>query len=306
MGWMAIAVALLAAGLFGAWRYALATNSVAVLDWADLQFGGNAGYRIALADGRYGPLAAHKVEVILPDTPTDGPRPVLVFIHGGGWNAGDPGDYRFIGRQFARAGYVVLLAGYRLGPDGRYPAMLEDSAAAVAWAQGNVARFGGDPGRVFLMGHSAGAYNVVMLALERQWLGRVGVPDGFVKGVVGLSGPYDFFPWTSDSARKAFGAAPDPAVTQPVRFARSDAPPLLLLTGDADETVKPRNSGALAAALTAAGRPSEPVILIGVDHSGTIMKLAAPFNRDRRVLDPVLAFLTAHGGTSGDIQAQLR
>jgi acetyl esterase/lipase len=306
MGWVLITLGLLAATLFGVWQYAMANNSVALLDWADRQFGGNAGYRIALADGRYGPLAAQKVEVIVPDGPATALRPVLVFIHGGGWHSGSPGDYRFVGRQFARDGYVVILPGYRLGAEGRYPIMLEDSALAVAWTRDNAAKFGGNPEQVFLMGHSAGAYNVMMLALERQWLGRTGVPAGFVKGVVGLSGPYDFYPWTSDSARKAFGQVPEPMVTQPISHVRSDAPPMLLLSGDADVTVKPRNSKVLAAALSAAGTPTEPVILAGVDHSGTVMKLAAPFSRDRRVLDPVLAFLAAHGGASAPVQAQSR
>lgn len=306
MGWVLIVLAVLAAVLFGAWRYALATNSVALLDWADRQFGGNAGYRIALADGRYGPLDANKVEVVVPAAPASGPRPVLVFIHGGGWHSGAPGDYRFVGRSFARAGYVVVLVGYRLGPEGKYPHMLEDSALALAWTRDNAARFGGDPARVFAMGHSAGAYNVVMLALERQWLGRAGVEEGFIKGVVGLSGPYDFHPFTSDSARNAFGHVPDPAITQPIHFVRGDAPPMLLLTGDADETVKPRNTRVLAKALGAAGGPVRQEVLTGVDHAGTVMKLAAPFSRDRRVIDPVLAFLSAHGGASGDIQAKTR
>ena len=113
MGWVLIAVLLLAAALFGGWRYALSNNSVALLDWADRQFGGNAGYRIALADGRYGPLGAQKIAVIVPDHPAPAPRPVLIFIHGGGWHSGAPGDYRFIGRQFARAfhgqDHLVLL-----------------------------------------------------------------------------------------------------------------------------------------------------------------------------------------------------
>ena len=303
MGWVLIVLGLLTAALFGVWRYALSNNSVALLDWADRQFGGNAGYRIALADGHYGPLGPQKIAVIVPDHPAPAPRPVLVFIHGGGWHSGAPGDYRFVGRQFARAGYVVVLPGYRLGKEGRYPHMLEDSALAVGWTRDNVAKFGGDPARVFLIGHSAGAYNVVMLALERQWLGRAGVPEGFVKGVVGLSGPYDFYPWTSDSARNAFGQAADPKITQPINHTRGDGPPMLLLTGDSDDTVKPRNSKVLAEALSAAGQPTTPVVLAGVDHAGTVMKLAAPFNRDRRVLDPVLAFLAAHGGASAPVQA---
>jgi acetyl esterase/lipase len=303
MGWLLIIAALLLAVLYGAWRYALASNAVAVLDWADRQLGGTDGYAIALAGGSYGPDPAQRVEVIVPSQPAAAPRPVLVFFHGGGWHSGQPGDYHFIGRTFARAGYVVILPGYRVGPAGRYPAMLEDGALALAWARDHAAAHGGDPARVAVMGHSAGAYIAAMLGLERQWLGRAGVEDGFVKGVVGLSGPYDFFPWTSDSARNAFGHVADPAQTQPVAYARGDAPPMLLLTGDSDTTVRPRNSRALAKALGAAGVPTEAVVLGGVDHSGTVMKLAAPFSRDRRVLDPVLTFLAARTAPSAPVHA---
>ena len=293
IGWTVIALVLIALAVLGLYRWALANNAVALLDWGDRQFGGNAGYRIALADGHYGPDKHQRIEVIVPDQPAPRPRPVVVFIHGGSWNSGDPRDYRFIGRTLAREGYVVVVPGYRLGDAGRFPHMIEDGAAAVAWTRDHVAQYGGDTGQVVLMGHSAGAYNIMMLALERQWLGRAGVPDGFIKGVIGLSGPYDFYPFTSDSARHAFGQAPDPALTQPIHFVRGDAPHMLLITGDADTTVKPRNSLALARALTDAGSPTRPVVLNGVDHGGTVMMLAAPFNRDRRVLDPVLAFLAA-------------
>ncbi len=303
MGWLLIIAALLAAALYGAWRYALANNAVAVLDWADRQFGGTDGYTVALADGRYGSDPAHRVEVIVPDRSAPSPRPVLVFFHGGGWHSGQPGDYHFIGRTFARAGYVVVLPGYRLGPAGRYPAMLEDGAAALAWTRDHVAKHGGDPARVAVMGHSAGAYIAAMLGLERQWLGRAGVEDNFIKGVVGLSGPYDFFPWTSDSTRNAFGHVTAPATTQPVAHVRGDKAAMLLLTGDADTTVKPRNTHALAKALADAGMPNEPVVLSGVDHSGTVMKLAAPFSRDRRVLDPALAFLAAQTAPSAPVHA---
>lgn len=301
-----VGVALLGAVLYGAWRYAIASSAVALLDRADALLAGSEGTRVVLSNVAYGPDPAQRIEVVAPSDAAAAPRPVLVFFHGGGWNHGNPVDYHFLGRAFARAGYVVILPGYRLVPQGRYPAMLEDGAAALAWTRDNAARLGGDPDRVQLMGHSAGAYNAMMLALERQWLGRAGVKDGFIKGVVGLSGPYDFHPFTSDSARHAFGHVADPQITQPIHFVRADAPPMLLLTGDSDETVKPRNSRALAGALAAVGRPVEQVVLAGVDHAGPILKLAAPFNRDRRVLDPVLAFLARHGGASAPVQAARR
>ena len=305
MAWVAlIALGAVPAVLFGLWRYAHATNSVTLLDLADKVLAGTSGSRTVISHAPYGTDPAQRIDVIAPAQP--GPHPVLIFIHGGGWHSGAPGEYGFIGRHFARAGYLVVLAGYRLGDAGRYPHMLEDSAAALAWVNGNAARLGGDVDRVFVMGHSAGAYNAVMLGLEPQWLDRAGVPQGFIKGVIGLSGPYDFYPFTSDSARNAFGHVADPRITQPINHVRLPAPPMLLLTGDADETVKMRNSKVLAAALTAAGQPTEPVVLAGVDHAGPVLKLAAPFNRDRRVLDPIIAFLTKHGQASAAVQAENR
>ncbi|MFN9376107.1 MAG: alpha/beta hydrolase [Novosphingobium sp.] len=301
IGWSATVLLVLGAVLFAGWRYAHATGAVGLLDLADRTLGGTDGTQVAASGVRYGSLPAQRLDVIAPNAP--GPHPVLVFIHGGGWHSGRPEDYHFIGRTFARAGYVVVLPGYRLGPEGIYPHMLEDGAAAVAGTAQNIARFGGDPDQVVLMGHSAGAHTVAMLGLERQWLGRQGLRDGFVKGVVGLSGPYAFYPFHSDSARNAFGHVEDPAITQPISFARSDAPPMLLLTGDADTTVKPRNSKVMAKALTDKGGHARLVILPGVDHAGPVLKLAQPFLRDTSVSAPVLDFLASLRQPSAPIQA---
>lgn len=301
IGWSVTALLVLGAVLFAGWRYAHATGAVGLLDLADRTLGGTDGTQVAASGVRYGSLPAQRLDVIAPNAP--GPHPVLVFIHGGGWHSGRPEDYHFIGRTFARAGYVVVLPGYRLGPEGIYPHMLEDGAAAVSWTAQNIARFGGDPDQVVLMGHSAGAHTVAMLGLERQWLGRQGLRNGFVKGVVGLSGPYAFYPFHSDSARNAFGHVEDPAITQPISFARSDAPPMLLLTGDADTTVKPRNSKVMAKALTDKGARAELVILPGVDHAGPVLKLAQPFLRDTSVSAPVLDFLASLRQPSAPIQA---
>lgn len=301
IGWTVTVVLVVAVALFGGWRYAHATGAVGLLDLADRTVGGTDGARVAATGERYGPVPAQRLDVITPTTA--GPHPVLVFIHGGAWNSGRPEDYHFIGRTFARAGYVVVLPGYRLVPDGVYPHMLEDGAMAVAWTARNIARFGGDPDRVVLMGHSAGAHTVAMLGLERHWLADQGLPDGFIKGVVGLSGPYDFYPFTSDSARAAFGHVKDFSLTQPITFARGDAPPMLLLTGDADTTVKPRNSQVLAKALNERGAQAQLVILPGVDHSGPVLKLAQPFARDTSVSAPVLDFLARVQQPSAPVQA---
>lgn len=298
-----VVLAVAAILLLAAWRYAMATNAVALLDFADRVIGGTSGTKLALSGERFGPAADQRLEVIIPEKPSSRRRPVLLFIFGGAWKNGHPEDYRFVGRTFARAGYVVVIAGYRLVPQGVFPAMLDDGAAATRWTVDNAARFGGDPARLFVMGHSAGAYNAAMLALDPQWLARQRLAPGAIKGLVGLSGPYDFYPFTSPDTQAAFGHVGDPAVTQPLLFVNPATPPMLLLTGEEDETVKPRNSLVLAKALTAAGMPNKAVLLSGVDHSGTVMRLAQPFARDRRVIDAALTFLAAHGGASAPVQA---
>src|SRR3546814_8631076 len=96
-----------------------------------------------------------------------------------------------LGRAFAAQGFVVAVPDYRLVPKVRFPAFVEDSAAAVKWVRAHIARFGGDPDRIVLAGHSAGAYNAAMLAVDPQWLG----PDrAAVKGWATLAGPYEFLP----------------------------------------------------------------------------------------------------------------
>lgn len=285
LGWIGIILALAVLGLGGFYLWARQTQSVASLDRVDGLFTGT----LAREHVRYGDDPAQQVFVY----PNRGakPLPVLVFFHGGSWVRGDPADYGFIARNFAAEGYIVVLAGYRLGPVGRFPAMVEDSAAAVAWVHANIAARGGDPDRILLIGHSAGAYNAAMVALDQQWLARYGLGSGTIKGVVGLAGPYDFLPFDDQDSRNAFGHWPRPGETQPVSFARKDAPPMLLVTGAEDTVVRPRNTVSLAHTLTEAGAPTEPLVLGGIGHAEILLTLARPFDRDRRVKQAVLAFL---------------
>ena len=305
IGWTAACIVLL--GLVGylAYRHAMQNNAVAVLDGADrLLNGGDGAIRLVTAE-RYGKDPAQKLEMFVPQG-AKGTLPLVVFIHGGGWSSGDPHDYRFIARTLCAHGYAVVLAGYRLYPQAKYPAMLEDGAAALRWVHDNAAKFGGDPARMALMGHSAGAYNVIMLSLDPQWLKAVGLETSAIRGTVSLAGPFDFLPFETPATIHSFGDAPDPSMTQPVNFARKDAPPLLLVTGDADTRVKPRNSRALARRMTEAGTATEPVLLEGVSHEGSIMMFARPFSRDTRALDAVLPFLAKVTAPSVAVQAQGR
>ena len=242
-----------------------------------------------LEDVAYGPHARHRLDVYVPQG--TGPFPVLVFVYGGSWDSGAKADYGFAGHAFAAQGYLTVIADYRLVPEVQYPGFVEDTVSVIRWASAQAATRGGDPDHLFVVGHSAGAYNVAMLTLDPQWLKSAGLDDRAIRGTVALAGPFDFFPFDTDATINSFGSAPDPALTQPINFVRRDTPPMLLVTGDADTRVKPRNSKALAQRLTAAGVPNTPVLLEGVTHEGIIMQFARPFSRDRRTLDTVLPFL---------------
>lgn len=209
--------------------------------------------------------------------------PVVVFFYGGGWQTGAKTDHRFVGEAFAAQGFVTVVPDYRLYPEVRYPAFLNDSAAAVRWVQDNIARFGGDPHRIVLMGHSAGAYDAVMIGLDPQYLRAAGVDAGNVRGVVGLAGPYRFG-LDLPIIRDVFAGA-DAQTTQPELMARRDAPPLLLLHGARDRRVPAHSSEVMRDAAIAAGGQAEARIYPGLDHPLILQALAV----QRHGASPVFA-----------------
>ena len=117
----------------------------------------------------YGPDPRQRLDVYAP-AGAKGPLPILFFVNGGSWNDGARGDYEFAGRAFAAGGYLTLAMDYRLMPENPFPSFVQDIAIAMAWAQNHGAEFGGDPRRMFAVGHSAGAYNALMLALDARFL----------------------------------------------------------------------------------------------------------------------------------------
>ncbi len=221
-------------------------------------------------------------------------RPVLIFWHGGGWVKGARQDYAFAGRAFARQGFVVVVPDYRKVPQVRFPAFIEDAADAVAWTRDNIGRYGGDPDAIGFSGHSAGAHTAVLLALDPRWLKAAGVDPGIVKAVVGLSGAYDFYPFTTKRSIDAMSAYPDPQVTQPITFARADAPPMLLITSSEDTTVRPRNAINLTARLKQKGALVQMINYQGLDHEEVVMALSKPFRGKGPVLSDSTAFLNRH------------
>ncbi|MHA7820702.1 MAG: alpha/beta hydrolase [Erythrobacter sp.] len=294
MLWIAGVIIVLGAVIALYLSLTLSRNGPVLLSAIDRLSGGDGG-ATELATASTGDHPAQKLHVWGPQarSPGDEPRPVFLFVHGGGWRSGDPAGYGYFGRAFVPEGFVVVLAGYRLGQDGLYPAMLQDTASAIAWTRENIARHGGDPDRIVLAGHSAGAYNVVQVALEDRWLSAHDLSPADIAGVIGMAGPYDFAPFDSESTIAAFGHVDDPASTQPVNHVRADAPQMLLINGEQDELVGARNARLLAQKLSAVGGHAITLLPDQMTHNDPILHLAAPWRGNSDYFEMVAGFAKA-------------
>lgn len=251
---------------------------------------GDGDTRVLAENIFFGKDARQALDIYAPKA--TGTYPVILFFYGGSWASGQRQDYGFAARALASRGYVVVVPDYRLVPAYAFPAFVEDGAAALRWTVENIASHSGDPARIAVMGHSAGAYIALMLALDPRWLGA----NSPVKAAVGLAGPYDFLPFAPNGAAdRAFGHVKDLKSTQPITFAGSAKPPVLLLQGEADDTVFPHNAKNLAAALKAAGSSADVKLYPDLGHIGIILALSKPFRGKAPVLDDTTTFLRGVG-----------
>ena len=255
------------------------------------------GYRVE-NDIPYSSAQRHKLDIYVPEGET-GDADVAVFFYGGRWTYGSKMDYRFVGQALASKGVITVIVDYRLHPDVRFPSFVEDAAKAVGWVHRRIAEHGGDPGRIHLVGHSAGAHIAAMLSLAPRFLAAEDVGMGDVRGFVGLAGPYDFLPIQDPIVKDVF-SVDDLDDTQPITHANGRAPDTLLLTGGADDTVLPRNSMRLGDAIAAAGGEADVKVYDGIGHIGVVLALAAPF----RWLAPTLSDISAFIERSGSARSQ--
>lgn len=239
-------------------------------------------------DLTYGPDSRQALDVYAPVE--DGTWPVVVFLHGGGWDSGSKDLYGWVGQALAAQGFVVAVPSYRLVPQVVFPAFIEDAAAATLKAATVATDFGGQADRLAVMGHSAGAHLALMITLDRRYLQAIG-GDGLIRAAVGLSGPYEFLPLDIPASLNAFGAWPRPEETQPIHYARGDAAPVWLGHGGRDVTVHPEDSELLAAAIRAQGGQAELVIYPELDHAEVLAGFSPLFRRRAPVLSDSSAFL---------------
>lgn len=217
--------------------------------------------------------------------------PVVVFFFGGRWSEGDKALYRFVGGALAKQGFVAILPNYRLYPSVRYPTFLSDSALALRWAHEHAGAYGGDADKLFVMGHSAGAYNAAMLALDEHWLASVGGSRHWLKGMIGLSGPYDFLPFTDADIKDIFAPPAQYAQTQPINHVDGHNPPMLLLHGRNDTSVFVKNTVNLAGKIREAGGPVEVVIYPEMSHPWMVATLSTLLQSQSTVMADVARFI---------------
>ncbi len=260
-------------------------------------------------DVAYGPDARHRLDLFLPAGPAG--WPTAVFVHGGSWTEGDKAlevggadVYGNIGRYLAGQGIGAAVINYRLQPGATWQEQIGDVGQAVAWAHRNIADHGGNPGRFFLFGHSAGAELAAYAALDPRVLAAAGVPASALRGVIAVSGAgLDL----TDPKTYALGHSPDyyrgifdPAKTNPrwqqtasaVHYIRSNSPPFLVMVGGAEEPAMIRQSVRLHEALQARGVPSTLLKIPWQSHGRMVLTLS---RQDQRSGPAVVEFIRENG-----------
>jgi acetyl esterase/lipase len=251
----------------------------------------NEGYAVK-KDIAYGADPRQKLDIYVPGN-LRAPAPVIVFYYGGSWQTGSKDIYKFFGQAFASKGIVTVVADYRLYPQVKFPAFVDDGAKAFKFVHDHIANYGGDPNRLFLAGHSAGAHIAVMLDSNLSYLKAAGADPVWVRGVIGIAGPYDFLPLTDPKLIDLFGGD-RVAATQPITFIDGKRAPMLLVAGTDDKTVSPKNSSRMAKKLQSFGSEADVKFYPGVGHIGIILSLAPGFRGNTTLRDDMTNFVMTH------------
>lgn len=252
-----------------------------------------------VSDLAYGPDTRQQLDLYLPET-LDETTPLVVFFYGGGWRRGDKADYEFVAAALAGAGLAVAVPDYRVWPAVQYPAFVEDGAAALAWLGESASQYGLDGGQVFLMGHSAGAQIAALLALDPGFRERAGARAVVIKGLIGLSGPYDFLPLDEGSYLQDVFPAASRQDSQAINHVDPGDPPTLLIHGADDGVVEPGNSERLAEALAAAGVDVTLRIYEGRGHASIAAAFAPYLDFVAETRPETIAFIRRVDGDEGE------
>lgn len=250
------------------------------------------GYHLH-ADIAYGDLARQQLDIYQPKH-VAALSPVVIFFYGGSWDSGSKADYKFVAEALTSHGVTVVIPDYRVYPDVLFPEFMADPVRAAAWVKQHIQQYQGDPARVFLAGHSAGAHIAVMLGVNAEYLAQAGLTAADFSGIIGSAGPYDFLPLKSARLKEIFGEESQQWKSQPIHFVDGRNPPMQLLVGLKDGTVWPRNTFNLAAKIQQAGGQVEVVEFPTYHHVDMAAKLAKPLRGDGSLLKHMVDFIQRH------------
>lgn len=225
-------------------------------------------------------------------------KPVILFVHGGTWQRGDKNQYLFAGESFSQAGYVVAVMNYRLAPRHKYPDYVQDVALAIKWLSQHIQDYSGDPNQLVLIGHSAGAFNIVSAINNEKWLSEVDVPVSVIKAVIGLAGPYSFSIPEHPDTIPAFEENTNSADVMADRYIRPDAPPHLLMIASDDELVTADNTFKLAKALRDKKVPVQIEVVKGASHISIMSSVATRLAWHKPTRQLILGYLNSVLGKS--------
>ncbi len=223
--------------------------------------------------------------------------PVVIFIHGGSWQSGDKKQYKFLAQGLTAQGFVVVVPNYRLYPQVTFPKFVEDTAQSLKWVYENINAYGGDAKNIFIMGHSAGAQIGALLTLDEHYLRNVAINQNAIRGFIGLAGPYNFLPFTDEVFKKIFAPKEKFKLSQPIFFVDGTEPPVLLLHGKNDTTVKIRNSITLADKIRHKGGSVQEIYFEKMSHTAIISGFSS-LKRKKELVNATTNFITKQTTTT--------
>jgi len=241
----------------------------------------------------YGDGEMQTLDIYIPeDANPDAPRGVVFFIHGGRWTDGDKEQYKFVGSRLASAGYVAVIPDYRKYPNVKFPEMMEDPTAALAWVHDHIADYGGSPDRLHVMGHSSGAHMGALIATDARYLAGHQKSTDIITSFVGLAGPYHFEPEEQDLI-DMFGPPENYPQMQVGTFISAAAPPMYLLRGEQDSVVGQINVDNVMKAAKGLDVTIEAKTYPNLDHTGIISAFSWAYDDKDGVVSDALAFMHA-------------
>jgi arylformamidase len=218
-------------------------------------------------DVPYGEDYWQRIDIYLPADAGLKDLPVLLFLHGGGWSNGYKEWMGFMAPCFTDLPAIFVSVGYRLLPDVRFPAPLDDTIAALAWVHANIARHGGSPDRLFIGGHSAGGHLSSLAALQQDKLAAAGLPRGAVKACFPVSSVCAFAVGELEARGKFMLERPEDApLISPLTYVAGNRVPFYMVWGDNDLDYVMRTSTLMVEAMSREPGRFEYKVLAGYDH----------------------------------------